>query len=165
LQQWEQDSRWLQQQARDGALTLAQRFAEKVVHRQVQVDPSVILDQLSHGLSQIMRPLEVTVHLHPDDRPIVEEAMADLIQRFDQVQQLHLVEDSHIQRGGCHLTYGQGGIDLTLEKQLQRMSAAILPGQEAGDAEQQSAGTEAVASDGPEAGGEDEALQTESADE
>jgi flagellar assembly protein FliH len=127
LQQWEQDSQWLQREARDGAVQLATRLAEKILHRQIEVDPSVILDQLSHGLAQVMRPLEVTVYLHPDDRPLVEEALPDLLQQFSQVQQLHLVEQPELQRGGCQLSYGQGGIDLTLDKQLHRLTQALLP--------------------------------------
>jgi len=127
IQQWEQDSQALQRQARDGVLELAQRLAEKVIHRQIAIDSTVILDQLTHGLSQVMRPLEVTAYVHPDDRPTVEEAMPSLMQQFGQVQQLHLIEDADMQPGGCYLTYGQGSIDLTLDTQLGRLTAAILP--------------------------------------
>jgi flagellar biosynthesis/type III secretory pathway protein FliH len=127
IQQWEQDSQRLQQEARDGVVELALRLARKVVHREVSVDPSVILDQLEHGLSQVMRPLEVTVTIHPDDKPMVEQAMPELVQKFPHVTELHLVTDESLNPGGCQLSYGQGGIDLTLEKQLDRVVSAIQP--------------------------------------
>jgi flagellar biosynthesis/type III secretory pathway protein FliH len=127
IQQWEADSRQLQQQARDGVVELAIGLARKVIHREIATDPGVIRDQLAHGLSPVMRPLEVTVHLHPEDRPTVEAALPELTQQFAQVQQLHLIEDEQLQRGGCRLSYGQGEIDLTLDKQLDRLVAAIRP--------------------------------------
>jgi len=103
LQQWERDSQWLQQQARDGVVDLAVRLAEKVVHREIAVDSNVIASQLAHGLSHVMRPLEVTARVHPDDKPLAEEAMPELLERFPQVRQLHLVEDEQLTRGGCQL--------------------------------------------------------------
>jgi flagellar biosynthesis/type III secretory pathway protein FliH len=129
LQQWEQDSRWLQQQARDGVVDLALRLAEKVVHREVQVDRTAIVDQLAHGLAQVTRPIEVTAKIHPDDHPAVEEALPELVQQFQNVRQVELTTDATITPGGCWLTYGQGGIDLTLDKQLDRLVAAVRPQQ------------------------------------
>jgi len=127
LQQWEGDSARLQREAQQQVLQLARRLAEKVLHRQIAVDPSIVEDQLAHALSHVMRPIEVTVTIHPDDRPAVEEALPELVQQLSNVGQVELVEDPSMMRGGCRVRYGQGTIDASIETQLDRLVETILP--------------------------------------
>ncbi len=126
-QQWEQRHQEMQSQGRRDVLALALRLAELVVHRIVQVDRSVVVDQLAAALSYVLRSMEVTVRIHRDDRQLLEQAMPQLIAEFSQVKSLSLVDDDQIDRGGCVISYGQGQVDATVETQLRRLVMMILP--------------------------------------
>lgn len=113
--------------AREAILELALRFAEKLVHRVVEIDRTVIVDQVAAALGHILRPLDVTARICPEDRPTLEEVMPELMTEFTQCKHVRLVDDSTLSRGGCVVTYGQGVIDASLENQLQRVIEFMLP--------------------------------------
>jgi flagellar biosynthesis/type III secretory pathway protein FliH len=118
----------MERDARQAVLELAIRFAAKLTHRVIEVDDQVVLGQLEAVLSQVLRPMEVTVRICPDDRQVLEEAMSQLLAQFAQVQRVHLVDDAQVGPGGCVLNYGQGQIDATIQTQLQRLVELMLPG-------------------------------------
>ena len=125
--QWDAQRKDMDREARHAVLELALRMAEKLIHRAIEVDPTVVVDQLSQALSHVLRPLDVTVHAHQDDIPLLEEALPDLLAEFHHLEHVHLHRDAEITRGGCIVTFGQGRIDATIEKQIERVIDTILP--------------------------------------
>jgi len=127
LQDFEQGLDQVEQQARDAILEFAILFAEKITHRVIQMDNTVVLDQLANALQHVLRPLDVVVQVHPDDRPMVEQAIPELLAEFTQVQRIDLTEKPEVGRGGCIVVFGQGRIDASIETQLDRLVETILP--------------------------------------
>lgn len=127
LQTWEQNRHDMATDARQTVLRVALLFAEKVVQRVIEVDPSVIADQLAEALQYVLRPTEVNVHIHPDDRPALDETLPAVLNEFENVTQVHLVHDEKLTRGGCTISYGQGRIDATVDTQFRRIAAMLLP--------------------------------------
>jgi len=117
----------VEQQIKQSALEFAIVFAEKLTHRVIEVDPTVVVDQLAQSLQYILRPLDVTVKVHPDDRALVEQAVPELLAEFEQVQHIKLVEDAALDRGGIITQYGKGQVDATIETQLDRLVEMMLP--------------------------------------
>ncbi|WP_428386555.1 FliH/SctL family protein [Mucisphaera sp.] len=124
---WETEFDRLTTEAREGLMGFALRFAERLVHRVIEVDREIIVDQLAEALGHILRPLKVSVRINPDDRPILEKALPELLQRFSHLKQVELVDDDQITPGGCIARFGQGQVDATIDTQVQRMVEAILP--------------------------------------
>lgn len=118
----------MERDTRRAVLELAVRFAMKLTHRVIEVDDQVVIGQVEAVLSQVLRPMEVTVRICPDDRQVLEEAMPQIMAQFAQVQRVHLVDDAQVSPGGCILNYGQGRIDATIKTQLQRLVELMLPG-------------------------------------
>jgi len=127
MNQWEADAESLHAEGREAVLRFALRLAERVVYRTIEVDPTVIVDQVAAGLSCVLRPMDVTVRIHPDDRPVLEGAMTSIIEDLPNLKHVRLVDDDSIARGGCDVSYGSGGIDATVETQLQRIAECMLP--------------------------------------
>jgi len=127
LQQWEDQKIEFGNEARESILELALRLTEKLVHRVVQVDPSVVLDQLSMALAHVIGDTQVIVRISPLDRAMVEENLPAILAEFPNLTHARLVDDEAISPGGCVVTYGQGRIDGTLEMQLARAVELILP--------------------------------------
>jgi flagellar assembly protein FliH len=125
--QWDALRRQMESEARQTVLQLAVMIAERVVHRVVEVDDGVIVDQVAAALGHVLRPLDPTVRIHPDDRPALQEALPQLLAEFNQFQHVHLVDDDAVARGGCVVTYGQGAIDAQLDTQMQRILDLLIP--------------------------------------
>jgi flagellar biosynthesis/type III secretory pathway protein FliH len=102
-------------------------LAEKLVHRVIQIDPTVIVDQVANALAHVLQTMDVTVRVSPADRPVLEEAMPELLAEFGHLKHVRIVDDPEITPGGCIVSYGQGQIDTTLDTQLTRLVELMLP--------------------------------------
>jgi flagellar biosynthesis/type III secretory pathway protein FliH len=127
--QWDGYRRDLEREAHETVLDFAIKLGERLVHRLVDLDRSVVVDQVATALSLVLEPLDVKVRVHPADRATLDEAMPDLMAEFAQFEHVRLVEDGDVGRGGCVVAYGQGEVDATIDTQLRRVLDVILPGQ------------------------------------
>ncbi len=130
-QVWDTQRQEMYRDARRAVLDLTLSLAQKLVHRVIEVDPEVIVDQMTSVLACVLRPTDVTVRICPDDRPSLEQAMPRLMTQFTQVKHIHLIDDPDIKRGGCVVGYGQGEIDASIDTQMQRLIELIVPDHQA----------------------------------
>jgi flagellar biosynthesis/type III secretory pathway protein FliH len=127
LERWESEFVALLQAARDDVLAFAFAMARKVVLRVPEVDPTVVGDQMTEALSYLSRPSAITVVVHPDDRPIIETVLPAVTARLESGLHAHIETDGTITRGGCILRTGHGLVDATLDTQIDRIAASLLP--------------------------------------
>ena len=127
MAQWEAQRRQMLLDARQAVMELALAIAAKVVKRQVEVDPSVVVDQLAAAIEHVARPADLTVRICPADRALIDEALPKLMAEHEQAEHIHVVDDETITAGGCVVGYGRGRIDATLETQMQRIVEQLLP--------------------------------------
>ncbi|MEX0776177.1 MAG: FliH/SctL family protein [Phycisphaeraceae bacterium] len=127
LARWDEHRQTTEREARRAVLTLALKLAERVVHRVVEVDATVITDQLANALAHVLRPADLIVRICPQDRQVLAQAMPQLAQEFPQFQCIALTDDASVAQGGCVVSYGQGRIDATLATQLRRVTELLLP--------------------------------------
>lgn len=124
---WEQQRTDMEREARQAVLSFALSAAEKIVHRLIEVDESVVVDQAAQALSLVLSSHNANVCIHPVDRPMLEDALPDLIKELASLEHIELIDDESITPGGCVVAFGQGRVDATIERQLQRLIDLILP--------------------------------------
>ena len=124
---WQQHRAALETEARAAVLRFALRFAEKLTHRVIQVRPEVVVDQVAAALRHVLEPTDVVIHTHPDDRPILEEVLPQLMVNLTQIQHVTCHEDPEVGRGGCVLGLRGGEVDATLDTQIRRLVELIQP--------------------------------------
>ena len=124
---WEQQRIEMEREARQAVLQFALRTAEKIVHRVIEVDESVVVDQAAQALSMVLSANDASVQIHPVDRPMLEDALPELLSELSSLKHIALVEDESITPGGCVVVFGHGRVDATIEKQMQRLVDLILP--------------------------------------
>lgn len=146
LHEWQGQREAIEREARQSIVDISLVVAEKLVNRIIEVDASVIVDQVDQALSFILQPMDVMVKISPRDRAALDEALPQLRGEFAHLKNIILVEDAGLSPGGCVVTYGQGQIDASIETQLRRLVELMLPGQPLFNAET------AVAVDGSESG-------------
>ncbi len=126
-QRWDDFRTQLDEQTRQSVLELALRLAEKIIHRTVQVDPTVIGDQLRSALRQVTGVSSVEVRICPGDRPYLEDTMPQLLAALRRFQHIQLIDDPTLARGGCIVEHQHGQVDVSLEMQLQRVVDLMMP--------------------------------------
>jgi len=127
--------RLLDEAGRDVVL-LAARLAERVVKRAVALDPSIVQDQLRAVLGLVMRPSRVSIRIHPDDRALAADALPGIVAAMGTVAHAEVLDDSSLARGSCVARLRGAGtgdglpggeIDASIDTQLERLAAALLP--------------------------------------
>lgn len=108
-------------------LRLALAIAERVVFRTVELDPTVIEDQMAEAMSLLARRSAVVIRVHPSDLAHAQEVLPALTARMHQCEHAALSADESITPGGCILDAGTTTIDATLETQVDRIIATLLP--------------------------------------
>lgn len=128
LAAFEADRTQLLLDARQAVLGLAVRAAEMIVKRTIAHDATVIQDQLAAVIASIARPTRLRVRVCPDDEAIVRSALPSLMDRFRAAEHVEIVVDPSVSRGGCVAATAAGGsVDATIETQLERVVAGLLP--------------------------------------
>jgi flagellar assembly protein FliH len=119
-------------EAEEDLLALSVRVAERIVRRQVELDDRVALRAVAEAVGLAAERSRVQVRLNPADLAALDAAREDLARQFAEVQELRLVGDALIPRGGCLVVTGAGEVDMRLETQLERVGRA-LAGRPEGD--------------------------------
>lgn len=115
-------------EARLDMVRLAMRLAEKIIKAALDAEPSIVESQLEAVLSLISRQSRLTVSVHPDDEHVLRKAMPRLMARFASAAHVELAPDPSLSRASVLVRTESGAVfDATIETQLQRMAAAILP--------------------------------------
>ncbi|MCH8153361.1 MAG: hypothetical protein IH830_13425 [Planctomycetes bacterium] len=125
-QRWESDRNAMLDAAREDVLEFALAMGTKITHRTIEADPTVVTDQLAEALALLAEPTAVTVSINPEDRPMVESVLPDMLQRLSRCAHIDVREEETVSRGGCIVATGKGRIDATIERQIDRIVATIL---------------------------------------
>jgi flagellar assembly protein FliH len=130
LAHWEVSREALEREARRHLLRLALGIASRVVQRVVEADPDVALQQLEGALELLGKATAVTMVCSPDDRQHLEEHLPRVLERLGSTVNVTFIADPSVAAGGALIRVAEGGIDATIETQLDRIAHALIPGGE-----------------------------------
>ncbi len=116
----EATEQWLRQWQHE-TIPLAIAIAERLVQRQIDLDPSILLQWLANGISLARAEHALQIRIHPEDRERLGAHLDRFIQSAGQKQQLTLVEDETIQSPGVVIQSDDLRIDSQLTAQLDRL--------------------------------------------
>jgi flagellar biosynthesis/type III secretory pathway protein FliH len=116
------DARWTAN-TEENLAALAVAVARHIVQREVIADPTIVRELVQRALAQIPMDNAVTVRLHPDDAATCNSlATPDAAGR---VQDIRIIADGHITRGGCLVEGRERIIDGRVDTSLERAYRAI----------------------------------------
>ena len=128
LEQWEKDRGELMIHARTEVVELAASIAGRVIKRTVDLDPEVVVDQLEAVLEILVTPTDIHVRVHPQDMELLGRVMPGMVERCASAKHAELIGDDSLDPGSCVvLTKGGGEIDASIQTQLDRVVATLLP--------------------------------------
>ncbi len=124
-------------EARKNLLALSAMIAQRVTHRVIELDPSVVKDQLESVLSLVMRQSRLTIRVHPLDRELVANALPEFARTYSAAADTEIFDDFTLARGSCLVRLadlgqegeanGAGTLDASIQTQLERIVQALLP--------------------------------------
>ena len=114
----------------DGAepevVRLALAVAERVLHREIEIQPDVVLGMVRVGLSRLSGREKVTVRVNPGDLATMREHREALLNGND-IEGLRIVEDQRVDRGGVVIETESGTIDAKIGTQLREARRLFAP--------------------------------------
>ncbi|MEA2101207.1 MAG: FliH/SctL family protein [Thermodesulfobacteriota bacterium] len=102
-------------------LDIVLMVAEKVIHRQINLSPEIIVDTIQAASLHLSEEDEVRVRLNPFDFEYMRDIEEIISRDLTGGKQIHIIEDSSVERGGALLETGLGDIDATIGSQLERI--------------------------------------------
>lgn len=112
--------------AKDAALVLARKMAEKIVGRAVELDPSVMGEIAGQALAACRaRGGTVVLRVHPDDLAAVEQTRPNWSRRIASAADVRVVADASVGRDGCVVETPVGRLDARLQTQLDALERAL----------------------------------------
>lgn len=101
--------RWQRQldQMHDDLFKLGLEIARKVVGREIEQQPEIVVDQVHEALAS-QGSGELTVRVNPLDMPLIQQALLELQAERSVGDLLSFDEDPSVERGGCLVVGEQG---------------------------------------------------------
>ncbi len=115
----------LYQEARQQVVELTLSLVEKLLGPLTEDLSGVVVRVVERALQVLADRETVTIRVHPDDLQTVLEAKPQLLETFDGIRQLAVVEDPGVHRGGCQIQTPTAEIDARLETQLEEIVRAV----------------------------------------
>ncbi|MEM7626404.1 MAG: FliH/SctL family protein [Planctomycetota bacterium] len=126
--EWDEQRDHLGRDGRSALLEFALSFARKLTHRVIATDPQVVVEQVGEALARVLEPTDVTIRIHPEDRPVLQDVLPDLLAGMANLQHVTLLDDDAVGRGGCVLGLRGGEVDASIDTQMRRIAELLVPG-------------------------------------
>jgi flagellar biosynthesis/type III secretory pathway protein FliH len=104
------------------SVRLALSIARKILHRETQVDPLLLMGVVKVALEKIEGATEVALVVHPQRAADWRQQLAAVMPAG---KKLEIVEDATMERDQCRLRTSMGTADLSLEGQLKEIEAGL----------------------------------------
>ncbi len=111
---------WLRQWQHE-TITLAIGISEKILARQIESDPSILISWIEDSVRLIQGQRQITIRIHPEDAQRLSAALPELIEEISPSVELQVVEDVAVGKFGVILQTPDTTIDRSLQTQLKRL--------------------------------------------
>jgi flagellar assembly protein FliH len=106
-------------------LNLVFSVTEKVINREISTNRDIVHGVLKSAIKQVLDKEGIIVRLHPEDYRYMMEINPGIIDGFDDIRNMSIVEDSTIRRGGVVIDTSSGEVDARLDQQLHEVRKAM----------------------------------------
>lgn len=112
-------------QTQEDVLRLAVAIAQKLVQREIQMDPEILVTLVQVALRKINESAPATVYLNLEDHSWVQKAIEERPQVFGE-RELVLKVKEDLKRGDCICESPYGNVDARISEQFQRVEQGLL---------------------------------------
>ncbi len=106
-------------------LDLVFSVTEKVINREISTSKDIVHGVLKSAIKQVLDRDGITIRLNPEDYRYMMEINPGIVDGFDEIRNMSIVEDSSIRRGGVVIDTSSGEVDARLDQQLHEVRKAM----------------------------------------
>lgn len=106
-------------------LDLAFAIARKIIHQELAANPDIVQRNVREALSKVTAQKTVKVLVNEDDYTLVESHRDEILSCIKGVDEISIVADSFVGKGGCMIEAELGNIDATVESQFDEIKRAL----------------------------------------
>lgn len=107
-------------------LEISVDIAKKIIKREIQQDPSLILNNILEILKGLSKEeTKITLRVNPQQVALLKTELPELMSTAGLGAKVLVVPDEELMEGGCMVTTTNGVIDATIETQLSVISEAL----------------------------------------
>ncbi|RMF70669.1 MAG: hypothetical protein D6744_19075 [Planctomycetota bacterium] len=129
LREIEQRKHHLLAEAERGLIRLAVEIARRICKYAVAVSSDAAVANARRLLELVEHDHDVTLAVNPQEWETLQEAVGDLVEDCRRLNHVHVVADADVSLGGCRVRTASCEINADIDMQLQRLAAALLPGE------------------------------------
>lgn len=111
--------------AEDQVIRIILLIAYKVVKSISQEQKGVVIDNIKAALQKIKGKTEVVVRVNTEDLELTTDHKESILQQFEELQNVTILEDMRIDKGGCIIETDFGSVDARIATQLQEIEDKI----------------------------------------
>ncbi len=115
---------WLRQWQHE-TVSLAIGIAEKLLVRQMESDPTILLNWIEDSIRLVQNTRRATLRLHPDDTVLLANILPELLEQTSISMEIEVVEDGSVVSCGVISQTPDTTIDRSLAPQLTRLEQEL----------------------------------------
>jgi flagellar assembly protein FliH len=106
-------------------LNLVFSVSEKIISQEISINRDVVYSVLKSAIKQILDKEGIKVRLNPEDYRYIMEINPGIMNGFEDIRDMTIVEDGSISRGGVIIETSSGEVDARLDQQLHEVRKAV----------------------------------------
>lgn len=114
------------QEAEPFIIELSCSIAEKVIDKQLSLEPAMVLDIITRTLARRREQGEITLCVSPASLSFVQAAREELNATIDSQAELVIIPDTSVKDHGCVIRSKFGSIDARIDTQLSEIKRELL---------------------------------------
>jgi len=114
------------QEAEPFIVELSCSIAEKIIDKQLSLEPEMVLEIIKRTLSRRREQGEITLCVSPANLSFVQAAREELNATIDSQAELVIIPDSSVKDEGCVIRSKFGSIDARIDTQLSEIKRELL---------------------------------------
>jgi len=114
------------QEAEPFLVELSCMIAEKVIDRQLTLNPDIVVELIRKSLSRRREQGVITLCVSPGQLAFVQAAREELNMAIDSQAELQILPDSTVKDSGCVIRSAYGSIDARIDTQLSEIKRELI---------------------------------------
>lgn len=106
-------------------LNLVFAVSEKIINQEITINNDVVYGVLKNAIKQILDKEGIRIRLNPEDYRTIMETKPGIINGFEDIRDMTIVDDGGISRGGVIIETSSGEVDARIDQQLFEMRKTV----------------------------------------
>ncbi|MDQ7779294.1 MAG: FliH/SctL family protein [Planctomycetota bacterium] len=107
-------------------IRLAISIAERIVKKEVKIDPSVLQANVARAVDLIGKKQQLVVSVNPSDLAAAEKLLPGMLRSFEGVDSAKVESDPGVASGGCIVRSGTASVNADIATQLGEIERILL---------------------------------------